>query len=227
MSVAFAYSGDQNDVKQIEMDDKEIADIMEDTIKKVAEESNFVVDKKARKGLFETTARKVMAVRMGGTTYVVMHCKDPKNNDVAKVVVKFVMAIGEKCCEQGPWVCCSDANTGKKCVMGYIDAIRSSGFDTLPSNATNTTGKMRSILHGQCYDQAKCKKNVLAPKDHIIGPKDTLSDFSHLPKLEESTYGSLPKPSWASDHCLCTAIYTPKDDGFVNSRQCQVANDES
>ena len=173
------------------------------------------IDAKTAKGFLSTTARKVLALRFlppsaaAGHVFLVVHAKEPKSAAAARVLADFMLELGGQMCQsrEEKLVIMSDTNLGSAALAEQFAAqLGVGGFMAMPPPAVPTTAKMRSILHGQCYDAKKCGKLVMAPKDKVIAIAASLTGPATFPELGvDGAGGGLPSASWASDHCLTHA----------------------
>lgn len=194
--------------------------VMQAAIDGAAADGDSPLDARAVKGCLETTARKVLAVRWErarGATFVVAHAKEPKDEAAARVLARFVAALGSALAPPSA----AEARVAPPAVVTMLDgnlpsaalcgafgaALGEARLDALPPADVATTCKMRSRLHGQTYDRTKCGVLVRAPKDKLVAPAGTLSAATTVPCADELAKG-LPSPTWASDHSLTTAVLT-------------------
>ena len=188
--------------------------------------SGHTLDAAATKGLLDTSARKVLAVRFpaaavagaAAVNFVVVHAKEPKTAAAATACALFVLELGAAIGGGGA-AAAADGGAGAAPMVALLDGNLSSaplceafaapltehGLSCEPPPSVDTTSKQRSLLHGQCYDASKCMRLVRAPKDKLVAAAGTLSEVSTFPRVAELTSG-LPSPLWASDHALTTAV---------------------
>ena len=172
-----------------------------------------------RKGLVGTTAARVLACRFPNAsrarehTFVVMHAKEPKTPNGARVLAAFVGALA-KALNAPPkrFVLVSDTNLGSAALASaFASRLGEDGYSAAPGPDVDTTAKQRSILHGQCYDTKKCLALVSAPKDKIVAMEGRLSEWSTWPVVADLGGTGLPSASWPSDHCLTHARLAVED----------------
>jgi hypothetical protein len=170
------------------------------------------IDDKQKKGFISTTARKSMVVKMFNeddktcTIFVVIHSKEPKNDNAGICLAKYIKAIGDSVKQTGDNVITMiDTNIANvklsKAFHTFLET--DNAFNVAPNYDEITTAKQRSILHGQRYDEKKCLKVVKACKDKIICESLDTTCTSIHPNLDVTQ--GLPGSYWASDHCLVTS----------------------
>ena len=189
--------------------------------------AGLTLDAAAAKGLLETTAGKVLAVRFpaaaaagaAATNFVVVHAKEPKTAAAATACAFYVLELGAAIGGGGsgggggaaaaaPTVALLDSNLSSAPLCeAFAAALAEQGLASEPPPSVDTTSKQRSLLHGQCYDAAKCMRLVRAPKDKLVAAAGALSEVHTFPRVAELSSG-LPSPLWASDHALTTAVLT-------------------
>ena len=119
-------------------------------------------DKKTMAAFEGTTAAKVLSVRLDGVAY---HAppKEPKTPEAADYLAKF-LAAHAAACRAGPFAWLKiDTNLAKEATdSAFRREVEASGLQV--SASVPTTSKRRSRLHGQCYDDNKCHKTVVAAR---------------------------------------------------------------
>jgi len=174
------------------------------------------LEAKATAGL-ENACRKLLAVRfpaappaVAANIFLVSHPKEPKSEAAAHMLADVLLAIGRRAAETAGvppanLVVLADTNCGSTAMAAAFAArLAASGFDAQPPPEIPTTAKQRSILHGQCYDTAKCLKLVVAPKDKIITTTG-LSGVGVVPNVAAFQGTALPSDDWPADHALIYA----------------------
>jgi hypothetical protein len=181
-----------------------------------------------KKGFLKTTARKTFAVHLESIVFILVHVKEPKTSGTAILLARYMRTLGAAALNLNPpegawksraWVLMTDSNLGSVEVAQHFKdmlATESLGAaaDWMPEPVMMTTSKHRSVLHGQCYDTAKCEKTVVAPKDYIVASQQgSLKECRVSPCIEtvqeNGSVNTLPTPDWGTDHCLVTAVYSP------------------
>ena len=158
-----------------------------------------------------TTARKSFAFRFPNVVaklFLVVHAKEPKDEDQVRMLADFIKAIGntdyEVIKEGEQLVVMSDTNLSTEALaLTFSGHLNEGGLQAVPGADIYTTAKKRSALHGQCYDEEKVHKMIQAPKDKVIAAEGALTRAETFPNL--SSDDSLPTNEWASDHCLTHA----------------------
>ena len=177
-----------------------------------------------------TTSKKTLAVLLDEKlVVVVVHAKAPKEEQdvcVLSTYLERLIAAALGMTNATNWVLFIDSNIANSQHNSFFaDLVRRwTRIDARirPREAPGhegswwetTTSKRRSILHGQCYDKAKCHMTVRAAKSFIIAPPRSLRDTRITPSLRNVTV-SLPNSSWGSDHSCVRAVLTLKKPTFV------------
>lgn len=177
-----------------------------------------------KNGFMKTTARKTLALQLASIVFMVVHVKEPKTSAAASVLARYIRSLGVAATSQGladgtakcnSWVLMTDSNLASAELANDFKAILTAEslgpvVALMPEPRMMTTSKHRSVIHGQCYDKAKCEKTVVAPKDYIIASQiGSLQECRVGPSIENGSATTLPTPDWGSDHCLVTAVYRP------------------
>ena len=165
-------------------------------------------DKKTMAAFEGTTAAKVLSVRLDGVAYHALHAKEPKTPEAAELLAKF-LAAHAAACGAGPFAWLVDTNLAKETTdSAFRREVEASGLQV--SASVPTTSKRRSRLHGQCYDDNKCHKTVVAAKDKFVVTDGALTLLPTVPDLADEAHPvTLPRETWPADHALVAAVFAP------------------
>ena len=102
-----------------------------------------------------------------------------------------------------------DTNLAKETTdSAFRREVEASGLQV--SASVPTTSKRRSRLHGQCYDDNKCHKTVVAAKDKFVVTDGALELLPTVPDLADDAHPvTLPRETWPADHALVAAVFAP------------------
>lgn len=184
-----------------------------------AEKVGVTLHAKAADGCLQTTAAKTLFARfsaapsaaLAAAAILVVHAKEPKTPAAARVLGEYVLGMRAAAgIGDAPFIAVLDSNLAKEDTSAaFVATFEGSGLTTAPNPSVPTTCKMRSRLHGQCYDAAKCLRRVVAAKDRLVVPLGAMAGAATVtPDLSLPGASSLPSSEWGSDHALTTAVLT-------------------
>ena len=155
-------------------------------------------DKKTMAAFEGTTAAKVLSVRLDGVAYHALHAKEPKTPEAAELLAKF-LAAHAAACGAGPFAWLVDTNLAEGGDELGLPARKSRRAASRCRRACRRPPK-RSRLHGQCYDDNKCHKTVVAAKDVFVVTDGALTLLPTVPDLADEAHPvTLPRETWPAD----------------------------